>query len=468
LRILVSIANYGYKNAKYLMPLIREYDTMPCEADIVVLSNVPKDLGPNVEVVVGLPTRDPWSLPFGHKKIFAERLEDYDLFIYSEDDTLITWKNVQSFLRLTKVLPTSNISGFLRYEMDSTGKKRFPDFVGPYHWLPETVSKIDDFIFAEFSNVHSACYILLRDQLRRAITSGGYLVGPHQERYDLLCSAATDPYTQCGLKKVICISHISDMLVHHLPNKYVDVWGIDEDDFDRQISVMLSPEYSGIPQQELFITTKNIDNIRWDKMYYYPPDRDLLSLMSQKTKSVLSVGCGYPSTEAILVQNNHKVTAIPLDSIVGALSYSKGINIMEPNFEKAFNDLDGTLFDCIILSEVLQHLKDPFDILSRSAKLLAPDGELLISIPNFSYSKFFRDYFPYPIFKRWTYSKNLLQMVDKNQLKKWFRYIGIDNIDFHYVVESRRLKKLRPSFGVFNILFANRLLVRGRRAEYIA
>lgn len=464
MRVLVAIANYGSKNIQYLNRLIQEYRSMPCHTEIIILSNVPKELGPDVEVVVGLPTRDPWSLPFGHRKIFAERLEEYDLFIYSEDDILITWKNIESFLQLTNVLSEANISGFLRYELDSTGKKWYPDFLGPYHWLADSLKNVGQYTFAEFSNVHSACYMLTREQLKRAINSGGYLVGPHKGRYDLLCSAATDPYTQCGFRKVIGISHISDILVHHLPNRYAGgVFGIDENDFEKQIAFMLSQEYGGLARQELFVATKNIDNIKWDKMYYYHPDRDLLSLISQRAKNVLSVGCGYPATEAILVQNNHKVTAIPLDSIVGALADSKGIKVMEPNFEKAFHDLDGALFDCIIFSEVLQHLKDPVDILSRAVKLLAPDGELLISIPNFRYLKFVKDLFPYPFFKRWTYSKNLLYMIDKNHLTKWFRSIGLKNLDFQYVVESQHLKKLRPSFGIFNVLFANRLLAIGKK-----
>ena len=71
IRVLVAIANYGFKNIEYLKRLIQEYQAMPCNTHITVLSNVPKELGPNVEVAVGLPTKDPWSLPFGHKKIFS-------------------------------------------------------------------------------------------------------------------------------------------------------------------------------------------------------------------------------------------------------------------------------------------------------------------------------------------------------------------------------------------------------------
>lgn len=467
MRVLVCITNYGFKNMQYLNRLIREYESMPCETSVIVLSNVPKELGSNVEVVVGLPTKDPWSLPFGHKKIFAERLEDYDIFIYSEDDMLITWKNIEFFLQITKVLPDGHISGFLQYELDLTGKKWYPAFLGPYHWSPKSVNKVDQFTVAEFSNVHSACYILTRDQLRRAINSGGYFVKPHEGRYDLLCSAATDPYTQCGFNKVICISDLTDVLVHHLPNKYVGVWGIDENNFNKQIAFMLSPELGETARQELFIRTKNIDDVRWDKMYFDSANRALLSIISKNDKNILSVGCGYPSTEAILVQDGHTVTAIPLDPIVGTIAASKGIKVMESDFEKAFHDLDGTYFDCIIFSEILQHLEDPADILSRAVKLLPPDGELLISLPNFKYLKFLINYFPYPLFKRWTYSKHYLQMVGKNDLRKWFRSSGVNNIDFHYVVESQFLKKFGLSFGIFNVIFANRLLVRGKKPQLL-
>src|SRR5882672_4896242 len=90
LRALVAIASFGTANDRFLQRLIREYRAMPFDIDIVVLSNLDKAVGTGVEVVVGLPTRNPWSLPFAHKKIFVDRVKKYDLFIYSEDDTLIT------------------------------------------------------------------------------------------------------------------------------------------------------------------------------------------------------------------------------------------------------------------------------------------------------------------------------------------------------------------------------------------
>ncbi len=68
MKILVAIANYGTKNMPCLNTVINEYQSMSYDMDIIVLSNIPKELGRDIEVIVGLPSKAPWSLPFGHKK----------------------------------------------------------------------------------------------------------------------------------------------------------------------------------------------------------------------------------------------------------------------------------------------------------------------------------------------------------------------------------------------------------------
>src|SRR5208283_4799703 len=117
-----------------------------------------------------------WCLPFAHKQIFADRLNTYDLFIYSEDDTLITEKNICAFLRVSAALPADEIPGFLRFEQTEDGSINYPEIHGHFHWDPQTVRSRSKYTLAFFTNEHSACYILTREQLRRAIASKGYLV----------------------------------------------------------------------------------------------------------------------------------------------------------------------------------------------------------------------------------------------------------------------------------------------------
>jgi hypothetical protein len=103
MKVLVAIANYGTGNRQHLERLIAEYQAMPRQVDIVVLSNVPKALPRGVDVRVGLPARNPWSLPFAHRRLFAERRNDYDLYIYSEDDTLVRASNIDAFLEASRL-----------------------------------------------------------------------------------------------------------------------------------------------------------------------------------------------------------------------------------------------------------------------------------------------------------------------------------------------------------------------------
>src|SRR5262249_17449998 len=134
LSVLVALASYGTSNDHYLSQLIQEYRSMSCHVDIVVLSNLEKQLGPGIEVLVGLPNRNPWSLPFPHKRLFAERLEKYDIFVYSEDDMLITEKHLCAFLKVSGALREDEIPGFIRIEKSSNGQASYPDFHAHFHW----------------------------------------------------------------------------------------------------------------------------------------------------------------------------------------------------------------------------------------------------------------------------------------------------------------------------------------------
>ncbi len=226
-RILVAIASYGSGNDSFLRRMISEFRSMSFDIDIVIISNIEKYIDHQIKIVVGLPNKNPWSLPFAHKKLFVNKLEDYDLFIYAEDDILITEANVRAFLDATRVLREDEVAGFFRVEKGPDGMVSYPEAHSHHHWVTTSVRKRGVYTLAEFTNEHAACYMLTQAQLRKAINSGGFDVAPHEEKYDLLCTAATDPYTQCGLTKLIPVSHIDDFTVHHMSNKYVGRIGVD-------------------------------------------------------------------------------------------------------------------------------------------------------------------------------------------------------------------------------------------------
>lgn len=212
LQVAVVIANYGTKNEKHLQTVIAQYLTMErTQADLTVLTG---------EHLAGAP---PHALPFLARHTLAAKLGGaYDLYVFSEDDILITERNLEAWIEATIDLREfpREIPGFLRYEVDSDGKRKFPDMHAAFRW--GNVEQRDGAAFAEFSNAVAACYVLTRAQLRAAIDSGGFLVGPHSDStYGILERGSADIYLQCGLRRLIPLTRFDEFLVRHLPNNYL-------------------------------------------------------------------------------------------------------------------------------------------------------------------------------------------------------------------------------------------------------
>jgi 2-polyprenyl-3-methyl-5-hydroxy-6-metoxy-1,4-benzoquinol methylase len=383
LRILVAIASYGNKNVKFLEQITETYRHMPFEVDVVVVSEAPKHLGADVEVVVGLPSKNPWTLPFAHKPIFASRIDRYDLFIYSEDDIGVSERHVEAFLDVTAHLEADEIAGFVRYEVAPSGRVFVNEPWAHYHWKADSVRQRGPFTIAEFTNEHAGFYILTQDQLRRAIASGGFLRGPRQGRYQWPETAATDPYTICGFRKVICVSDIEKFLVHHLPNPYVSRLDVSLESFKEQIATLMNIRDGIHPATTLCNVESVVWPSSWNKEYYEKPDHDLLGLVPREAKTILSIGCGWGETEARLQERGATVTALPLDSVIGAVAERRGIGVSYGTWDECIRTLEGRTFDCVLMTNLLHLNERPGNAIGQCSRWVGAGGVLVLGGPNF-------------------------------------------------------------------------------------
>jgi len=382
IRLLVVIASYGLKNLELLKQVIRNYQCMDMDIDVVVISEAPKELDSSIKVVVGLPSKNPWSLPFAHKPIFAENVDNYDLFAYSEDDMEVTEKNIHAFLLATPSLKQDEIAGFLRYEVDESGSWSLPEVHGGYHWKPESVKQRGDYSIAEFTNEHAAFYLLTQAQLKTAIDSGGFLRPPYEGRHDMLCTAATDPYTSCGFHKVICVSALDDFLIHHLSNRYTGEYGIPLSAFNEQIQTLIAISKGAHPASNLSRAESRMPHSAWSKNYYERPIEEVLELVPDNIKTILSIGCGWGATEVKLKERGATVTAVPMDSIIGAVAARLGIDVIYGTLGECLKQLDDRAFDCVIMTNLLHLLPNPKDVVEQCSRFVRPGGAFVISGPN--------------------------------------------------------------------------------------
>lgn len=467
LSMLVAIANHGTKNDGYAKRVIDEYRGMSLRVDIVVLSNLEKEWGEGVEVRVGYPTADPWSLPFGHKRLFADRLEQYDLFVYTEDDTLLTEAHIGAFLRAADSLPDDCVAGFLREERDAAGNRYISTAHNHFHWDPDSVIVAGGEQFAYFTNEHAALFLLTRDQLRRAIHSGGFLVDPHQSRYDLLVTAATDPYTQCGLRKLVCISQVDDFILEHLPNAYLGKLGLARADFDLQLRALSAAQRGERSRHELLQTESKTWHARWSKSYYEPADADLVNAVGTRAVRVLSIGCGSGSTEAALRDGGHEVCAIALDSVIGALAEARGLEVLCGSRPEVVVALKGRCFDVIVLSNVLHLIEDPVEFLRDFAEFLAADGRWIVRTPNFAYLP--------TLIKRARGTRGFrglnsfaavgLHLTTASTVRRWLRTCCARRFAVHSTVNPRWARIDRLTGGLLASRLSKSIIVIGHRSQ---
>lgn len=383
MRVLVTIANHGTKNRAFLETVLAAYRVMPYDVRIVVLSDRPKDLGPDVEVRVGAPTDDPRSLPFAHQRVLADGIDDHDLFVYSEDDTLVTAAHLRAFVAATDRLPTHLVPGFLRFEERPTGTRSYCSFHTSFRWDPSSARTINGLDVARFTNAHSAMYVLTRAQLRRAIDSKNYLVPPHAGIYSQMVSAATDVYTSCGLQRVICLSAIEDFMVHHLPNIYLDRLGIDPHDFELQLRA-LGEVRDGLRSPSALLDGASDLPVRGRQRQVWGrrPFAALRDAVSGVAGPVLSIGATTGDLERELFASAHEIVAVPVDEVLGALCRDRGLTTVTPDLDAALHELQDARFELILLDDILKHIPNPPALLGLLRHLVRPGGRIVATVPN--------------------------------------------------------------------------------------
>jgi SAM-dependent methyltransferase len=469
MKILIGIASYGSAQDQLLLRLIEEYRSMSFEVDIVVLSNVQKEIVPGVEVVAGLPDeKDPWSLIYAHKALFAERLEKYDLFLHSENDILVTERNIRAFLEVSQYLNENETPGFFRYEIGSAGEMNFPEAHAGFHWDEKSVVTRGPYTLAFFTNEHAACYLLTREQLRRAIQTGNYLVAPHFGKYNLPESASTDPFTQCGFRKLVCISHLDDFLVHHLSNRYVKRLGVERPEFQKMIDALMAAKKNPAETFALFPTETRLKRARYSKDYYEAVRPDVVALVPPGARSVLSLGCGSGETEEWLAKKGLRVAAVPLDSVISSWPEARGIEVIRGGFKEARRKLEGQRFDCLLLSNVLHLVGDPAAVIASFAGLLSDNGAVIALVPNLLNLPMLRKRIRFEggmRAVRGDYQANGVHFTSRGVLRGWFRRAGMKVETIATAVPAKFETIRRLTLGLCDSLLAEDLIVVAKKGR---
>ncbi|MDP3066371.1 MAG: class I SAM-dependent methyltransferase [Methanobacteriaceae archaeon] len=108
-----------------------------------------------------------------------------------------------------------------------------------------------------------------------------------------------------------------------------------------------------------------------------------ISNLIQNNKKVLDVGCGYGKLAQMLNLNYCDVFCIEFDEkrAKKARKYYKHLIVGDVESIE-LSSVYKNYFDYIIFADVLEHLRDPENVLIRFKKYLKDDGSIVASIPN--------------------------------------------------------------------------------------
>jgi 2-polyprenyl-3-methyl-5-hydroxy-6-metoxy-1,4-benzoquinol methylase len=450
MKVLAAIANHGTGNRVFLDQLLGAHRESSFETRVVVLSNIDKDVGGDVEVRVGVPSRNPWSLPFAHRELFREEIEKHDLFIYTEDDTLLRERHLSAFQWAESVLHKDEIAGFLRTERDPDGNVYYSSCHSFFRWIPDSVRERGGALWARYSNEHSACFVATREQIQNGIEVGGFGREPHEGRYDMLCAAATDIYANCGFERLICLDRLEDFSIEHLPNKYIGKMGLAKPDLMIQLEALRQVYMGKLPRYELLEPETKLPGSRGAKHFYEKPDARILAMVDSAA-SVLSWGCGSGALEEPLVSSGVKVVGVPLDAVIGSNAQRRGLEMVYGPEDVAMEQLKGAGFEAVILSDILHLVDDEDALLSGLFNTLAEGGRLVCRVPNFFDLGMLRRRFTDERYRMaWNKERVGAGLLQAAELKQLAEGCGFREVEVSYGLQGRRQSLSAWSMGLLD------------------
>ena len=124
---------------------------------------------------------------------------------------------------------------------------------------------------------------------------------------------------------------------------------------------------------------------RWISMRAKMRD-DLLDFVPVEARSMIELGCGEGALgQAVKQRQRARVVGVELDRNAAAIARKRIDDVYQGDVEEIVS-LIHEKFDCIVASEIIEHVTDPWSLLGELRRIAAPGGQLILSIPNIAHA----------------------------------------------------------------------------------
>ncbi|MEW6720414.1 MAG: glycosyltransferase, partial [Thermodesulfobacteriota bacterium] len=120
-----------------------------------------------------------------------------------------------------------------------------------------------------------------------------------------------------------------------------------------------------------------------DRSYYRQARKEIEEMVPAGAARILDVGCGEGVLgRALLEKGASEVVGIEADPSSAEAARRNLTRVLEGDVETMELPFADGRFDCIVLADVLEHLRDPLSALKKLKRCLAEEGAVVASIPN--------------------------------------------------------------------------------------
>jgi SAM-dependent methyltransferase len=219
------------------------------------------------------------------------------------------------------------------------------------------------------------------------------------------------------------------------------------------------------------VTDRSLTSAYADKppTYFHGARQDIIADLPHTPLAILEIGCGSGSTLALAKsQDKARLTVgVELDGQSAATARKYVDMVVEGNIESLALPFPPAHFDVLIMSEVLEHLIDPWSTLQKLRPHLKVGGTLYASSPNVAHISVFRQLL-----------KNRFDYKDSG-ITDWTHLRWFTPITYREMIEGagfriswiRAISPLTPkqrianalTFGRFSHIFVGQIFVRAER-----
>src|SRR5262245_34389907 len=191
--------------------------------------------------------------------------------------------------------------------------------------------------------------------------------------------------------------------------------------------------------------------------YYEDPRTEMRRYIPIMAHRLLDVGCAAGSFGAALkLEQSMEVWGIERSAEVAAVARERLDHVIIADVESDGMLLPECYFDCIVFNDILEHTREPWNLLKRFKKYLTGAGCIVASIPNVRYYEIMKELVIQGI---WRYrdcgvlDRTHLRFFTGRTIRELFQDCGYDVL----VCEGIRGEKFPWKFGLLNILVGNSL-----------